>query len=126
MAWPSGTRRPGLLSSRARTRVPSCGRVPAPRSRLGGGLMSRHFFYPVAAFMPTDAGGAARGGWGSGRPVLCVPCTSLTWSKTAPPLPRGGTRQMLRRRLFSLSAVLAPLLIAIYILQHLTRERSPP
>lgn len=25
VAWPSGTRRPGFLSSRARTRVPSCG-----------------------------------------------------------------------------------------------------
>lgn len=85
--------------------------------------MSRHVFYPVMSFMLTDA---RRGRSQRVRRVLCVPCTILTWSKTVPPLPQGRTRQMLRRRVFSLSAVLAPLLIAIYVLQRLTRERNPP
>lgn len=39
---------------------------------------------------------------------------------------RDGIHQMLIMCLFSLSAVLAPVLIAIYILQHLRWEESPP
>lgn len=38
---------------------------------------------------------------------------------------RDGIHQMLVMCLLSLSAILAPVLIAIYILQHFTLEREP-
>ncbi|XP_014405487.1 PREDICTED: uncharacterized protein LOC106728262 [Myotis brandtii] len=70
VAWLSGTRRPGLLSFRARTRS-ELRLCACPSLSPGWWSHEQALFYPVASFMLTDAGGAARGGWGSGACALC-------------------------------------------------------
>lgn len=82
-------------------------------------------------------GGSRKRGWerrhlGRGPPkrrALCftVPCHSpLTWSEDFHSFyTRDTIHQMLIMCLFSLSAILALVLIAIYILQHFTLGKEP-
>lgn len=112
VAWLSGTPRarppfhpePGL-GSRA---VAVC----LPLTIPGWCSHEQALFYPVASFMPTDAG---RGHPQSGRPVLCPlshPCTE----EASPDA---------ENALIPLSAALAPVFIAVSVLQHFTPGKEP-
>lgn len=61
----------------------------------------------------------------SSRPhVLRVPATAL-WAKIFTPPTTDRTHQMSMESLFLLSAILAPMLITIYSLQHLMLRKEP-
>lgn len=61
--------------------------------------------------------------------TVCLSCPlprSLDWSRVCRARTRGRAQQMPTTGLFALSAILAPVLIAIYILRRFTLGKEPP
>lgn len=58
--------------------------------------------------------------------LQCPLPQSLDWSRVCCARTRGRAQQMLTTGLFALSAILAPVLIAIYMLRRFTLGKEPP